>query len=85
VDFFNEIAEHLLRHFEITHDSVNERAGCDDVRRGFPDHFARFGADGQNLSGLLVHRHDGRLVDDNPPAFDIDKSVGRSEVNPDIF
>ena len=53
--------------------------------RGFPDHSFCFAADSQDLPGPLVHRDDGRLIDDDAFAAHVDERVGRPEIDADIL
>ena len=51
-----------------------------DVLMGLAVHLARFLTDCHRLAGMLVERHDRRLVHDDFPVADYDR-VGRAEVD----
>ena len=79
----DEEAEHRLGDDVVGDHAVLHRPDGLDVARGPADH----------LAGLLAHgddpvvvrdRHDGRFGDDDPLALDVDKDVGRAEINTDL-
>ncbi len=83
VGALDEVAEHRLGDLEVGDDAVLDRA----------DRLDRAGRAAEHQLGILAHRkhllatvlnvigHDRRLVEDHPPAFDIDKRVRRPEID----
>ena len=80
LDHFDQTAQHDLRGVEIGDHAVFQRAYRLDILMGFAVHLARFFADRHRLAGMLVERHDRRLVHDDFPVADYDR-VGRAEVD----
>src|SRR4029077_7348941 len=81
VHAMDEVADHLLRHVEVGDDAVLQRTNRLDVPGGPSDHPLRLVADGEDVTGVLVDRDDGRLVQDDALAPDVDERVRRAEVN----
>ena len=79
----DKIRQHFLRHFKIGNDAVNKRPDGADVAGRPAEHSFGFVAYGHHLAGFLIYRHHRRFVYHDSPAADIDKSVGRAEVNAD--
>ena len=48
------------------------------------EHSLRFIADGQNLVGALLNRHDGGLAQDDAVVFDINQGVRCAEIDTDV-
>ena len=81
VDPLDEVAEHLLADLEVRDHPVFERAYRLDVTRRPADHPLRLRSDCERPSVLDVHRHDGRLVQDDPSSSHVDEGVGGAEVD----
>ena len=80
----DEGAEHLFRNVGVRDGAVFHRTqGVDDAWRA-AEHALRFLADGDYFARLVVDGHDGRLVDYDAHAGDIDDRVGGAEVNADV-
>src|SRR5664280_2711087 len=84
VNLPDEVLDHLLRHVEVTDDSVAERTDGDDVCRSPAHHALRLGTDGQDPLGLGVHSDDAGLAYDDAAVTNVDKGVGRAQVYPDV-
>ena len=80
----DEVAQHLLGGLEVRDHAVAQGSGGDDRRRRAAEHLSRLLADGVDLSGLLVHGHDGRLEEDDALAAAEDDGVRRPEVDGQI-
>ena len=80
----DELAEHLLGRLEVCDHAVPQRPGRDDRRRGATEHLPRLLADRIHLSGLLIHRHDRRLEEDDALAAAENDRVRRPEVDREI-
>ena len=80
----DEVAEHLLGHFEVRDHAVPERPHGDDVGRRAAHHALRLRADREDLLGRPVDRDHGRLVDDDAPPFDHHQGVRRPQVDRDV-
>ena len=65
--------------------TVYQRTGRHDVPRSLADHLFGLAADGEDLSGPLVYRHDRRLVYHDAFVLHIDQRIRRSEVDTDIM
>ena len=77
----DEVAQHLLGGVEVGDDAVLERPDGGDAVRRPPDHALGLVADSEDLAVLLVHGHDGRLVDLDAAAAHVDEGVGGAEVD----
>jgi len=55
------------------------------VRRRPANHFLRFFADCQHLASLVINRHHRRLINNNPPASDVNQRIGCSQINAYVF
>src|SRR4029077_12107334 len=64
--------------------AVPQRPGRDDGGRCTSEHLPRLLPDGVHLAGLLVHRHDRRLEEDDPLAAAEDHGVRRPKVYGEI-
>src|SRR5205823_656927 len=56
-----------------------------DVSRRATQHSFGLFADGQNVGGARLNRHDRGFSQNNPPITDIDQGVGGPEVNPNVI
>ena len=81
VHLLDEVAQHLLGRLEVGDDAVLERPDGGDVVGGAADHALGLVPDREHLAGGGVHGDDGRLVEDDALAADIDQRVGGAEVN----
>jgi hypothetical protein len=72
---------HLLADLEVGDDAVLQGADRLDVRRRAADHALRLGADRQGAAVLHVDGDHRRLVQDDAAAADVDKGVGRAQVD----
>ena len=84
VHFRDEMAQHRLGHFEIGNDAVLQRPHRDDVAGRAPEHPFRFVADGQALWRAGLHRHHRGFAQDDALVLDVNKRVGRTEIDPDV-
>ena len=69
---------------EVGDDAVLHRPDRDDVPGRAPEHLLGFATDGLDLPGLLVHRDDGGLADDDPAPLRVDQGVGGPEVDREV-
>src|SRR5437868_1690532 len=76
--------EQLLGDLKVRDDPVNKGSNGNHVTRGPPEHLLGIHTDRDYAIGLLVERHNGRLVDDDAVVAKIDKGVCSTEVNADI-
>src|SRR5256885_16581572 len=86
VDLLDELLEHLLGDREVGDHAVLHRPDGDDVARRLAEHLLRFLADGLNRffpvrTGFLSDRHDGRFIEHDALAADVDEGIGRAEVD----
>ena len=74
VDLADEVLDHLLGDLEIGDDAFAQGTDGLDVARRAAEHLLGFVADGENLFlALDLERGDhGRLVENDPPALDVD-------------
>src|SRR5215210_2288983 len=79
-----EVAQHLLGHLEVGDHTVTQRTDGRDRGRRTADHAAGLVADGVDLAGGLVQRHNRRLGRNDPLAAEVDERVGRTEVDRNI-
>src|SRR6266550_3339458 len=84
VDLVDEVLDHLLGDVEVADDAVAERPDGDDARRRPPDHPLRLRPYREDDLRLGVDRYDRGLTHDDPAIADMDKRVGRPEIDPDI-
>src|SRR5204862_10863 len=57
----DEVAQHLLRHLEVSDHPMAQRPDRRDRGRRAPDHALGFAADRVDRTGVCVHRHNRRL------------------------
>jgi hypothetical protein len=81
VGLLDEPGEHFLRVLEIGDDAVLHRADRDDVSRRPTEHILGVSTDRLDTAGLLVHRDDGGLGDDDPPPLRVHERVGRAQID----
>ena len=81
VHLVDEVAQHLLGRLEVGDHAVLERPDGGDVVGRAADHPLGLVTDREHLAGGGVHRHDGRLVEHDALAADIDQRVGGAEVH----
>ena len=81
VNLLDEVAEHLLRHFEVGDHAVLERANSGNRPGRPPEHSLRLDPHGVHLTGAGVDCDDARLGQDDAPPADVDKRVGRPEID----
>jgi len=84
VNLADEMLDHLFRDFEIGDDAVAHRTDRFDVARRAAQHHLRVIADGANgfLSAASRDRgDDGRLVQNDAFAFDVDQRVRGPKIN----
>ena len=84
----DEVLEHLLRHVEVGDDPVPQGTDGLDAARRSPEHLLggvphRHAVE-ENLVGPLLHRHDARFVEDDPPAARTHEGVRGPEVDPHV-
>jgi hypothetical protein len=79
----DEMLDHFLGDLEIGDDAVSHRADRLDIAGGATEHHLGRVADGFDdlLAVAYLERDDGGLVQDDPPAFDIDEGVGGAEID----
>ena len=80
----DEVVEHLLGDFEVGNYAIFHRLDGDDVARRAAEHLFRLFADGLNFVGVLIERHDRRLVDHDAFATRVHQRVGCSQINSQI-
>src|SRR6266850_638781 len=80
----NEVVQHLLGDVEVGDDAVLERPDGYDVARGAAEHRFRLVPHRQHRVIGLVDRDDGRLVEHDALAADVDQRVRRSQVHREI-
>src|SRR5206468_4061894 len=75
--------DHFFRHLEIGDDAVSHRANSLDIAGRSPQHHLRVIADGADVlfSAFCEGRNDGRLVEDDAAALDIDQRVSRPQID----
>src|SRR5258706_87410 len=81
VDLLDKVTDHAFGNVEIRDHPVAQRAYGNDVGRRFPQHALGLGANGQDVSRIFFDRDDGGLAQNNPLSLDINKGIGRSQVN----
>ena len=79
----DEEAEHRLGDDVVGDDAVLHRPDGLDVAGRAPDHLAGLLAHGDDPV-VVATRDDGRLLDDDALALDVDEDVGRAEVDADL-
>src|SRR5579883_2710617 len=88
VHLINEELEHLLRIGEVGDHAVLHRPHRGDVARSAAKHAFGLGTDGDDdlaaAGGLVLYRHDRRLVEDDALVADRDQSVGRPQIDRQI-
>ena len=77
----DEVAQHLLGDLEVGDHAVLQRPDGHDVGGRAPDHALGLEPDRERTTVLEIDGDDGRLVQDNAPAPDIDESVRRAQVD----
>ena len=77
----DEVPQHALGGVEVCDDAVFERTDRHDVAGRATDHLLGFRADGEDSPGRLVDRHNGRLVQHDTAAADVDEGVGGTKVD----
>ena len=79
----NEMLDHFFGDFEIGDHTVPHRPDRLDVARRAAKHHLGLLADGKHLllSALFNDGDNRRFVQNDPPAFDIDESVRRAEID----
>src|SRR5439155_14779666 len=81
VHALDEVAQHLLGDLEVGDHAVLQRPDGHDVGGRAPDHALGLEPDRERTTVLEVDGDDGRLVEDDAAAPDIDECVGRAQVN----
>ena len=88
VRLLDEVLEHLLRHAEVGDHAVLEGTNRGDVPRRPAEHVLRFLTNGLEYlaaaAGLLPDRDDGRLVENDALAADVDQGVSGAEIDGQI-
>ena len=77
----DEVAKHSFGRVKVSDDTVLERADGHDVARGATDHLLGLGPHRQDATRILIDGDDGRLVENDPAAANIDEGVGRAEID----
>ena len=79
----DEVLDHLLGDFEIGDDAVAHRTDGFDVAGRAAQHHLGVVADGEHLllAALRNDGDDGRLVQHDAPALDVDERVGCAEID----
>ena len=83
--FLDEVLEHAEGEVVLADDAVPERPERDNIAGGASEHLLRFPAYGEELVGILVDGDNGRFLQYDSLALDIDKHRGGTEVDPDIL
>src|SRR5665213_12582 len=78
-----EIPQHFLGHVEVGDNTVFHRSHRNDVFGRATEHALGLEAYALDLFGLAIERNDGRLVENDALAFDVDERVRRPQVNGD--
>ena len=76
--------QHRFGHFEVRDHAIFQRAHRDNVRRRTAEHAFRLIAHRQHFVRAGLHRHHGRLAQNDPLVFYINQRVRRAEINPDV-
>lgn len=79
-DHTDQSAEHQFSGVEIGDHTIFQRADRTDILMGFTMHLAGLLTDSHQLTGMLVDRHDRRLID-NDFTVVYDNRVGRPQVD----
>jgi hypothetical protein len=77
----DEVAEHLLADLEVGDDPVLQGPDGLDVTGRPADHPLGLGPDRQGPAVLHIHGHHRRLVQDDAATTDVDKRVGRTQID----
>ena len=88
MDLVDEVAQHGLGDFEVTDDSVFHRTNGADRTGGLAKHVACDQTDSLTVVkddvGPFTHRHDGRLIEDNPLVSDANQCRTSTEIDTHI-
>ena len=79
-DHTDQSPKHQFCRIEISDHAIFQRTDCTNILMGFTMHLAGLLTDSHQLTGMLVDRHDRRLID-NDFAVVYDNRVGRTQVN----
>jgi hypothetical protein len=82
VNFFDEVAQHRLGHFEISNDAVLHRADRQNGAGRAAQHPFGLFTHRENRPGSPLDGHHGRLAKDNPLALDVDQRIGSPQIDP---
>ena len=84
VHLLDEVAQHLLAHFEVGDDTVFQRTDRLDVVGCATHHALGFDADRDRSTIVDVDCHDRRLVEHDAEPAGVDQSVGGAEVDREV-
>src|SRR5437762_1917816 len=84
MDFADEMPQHRLCNFEIGDYTILERANRDNIRRRAAEHPLGLVAYRQHSICAGLHGHHRRLTQNDSLIFDVNKSVRRAQIDPDI-
>src|ERR1041385_4516656 len=83
-DRLEEEPEHLLGHVEVGDDAVLQRPNREHTVGRAPEHALRFEADAFDFAGSFFDRDDGRLVEHDPFAANVDECVSGTKIDGDF-
>jgi hypothetical protein len=89
VNLSDEVFQHLLRHREVGDDAVLHRSDGRYVARRAAEHLLRGDANFLNhflavRPAFLTNRDDGRLVEHDPLAAQVDERIGGAKIDREI-
>ncbi len=77
----DEVAEHLLGHFEVGNHAIFQRSYNSDMGGRAAQHLLRFLAERLHFAGTVIESNSRGLVDHDAPGPGIDPRVSRTQVN----
>ena len=81
----HKFLEHPLSHIVVGDDALPQRTDGHDVAGGTAQHGLGIRAHLQELAGVLVDSHHGRLIEHNALALDIHQNGSLSQIDTNIF
>ena len=83
-DFLEELVEHFFGHLIVGNDAVSQRAHRDDIARRSSEHISCRRTDLQHLAGVLVHRNNRRLAQDDALSFLVNQNIRGTQIDTDV-